>query len=93
MSGLCTLKITSSPLINLALWTWASDAEPIGFELIVIIFLYELPSSNNRISWTFLNSNGGTLSWSEVSSLTHADGITSALADKSWPNFIKADPK
>ena len=28
-----------------------------------------------------------------VSSFTHEDGITSALADKSWPNFINADPK
>ena len=31
---------------------------------------------------TFSNAKGGTLSCSEVSSFTHADGMTSALADK-----------
>lgn len=41
----------------------------------------------------FSNAKGGTLSCREVSSFTHEDGITSALADKSWPNFINADPK
>ena len=58
-----------------------------------MILLYEFPSCFVKISSTFSNAKGGTLSCREVSSFTQEDGITSALADKSWPNFINADPK
>ena len=58
-----------------------------------MILLYEFPSCFFKISSTFSNAKGGTLSCKVLSSFTHEDGTTSALADKSWPNFMKAYPK
>src|SRR3990172_641245 len=43
-------------------------------------------------SFTSLNENGGTASWSFLSSSSHSGGRRSPLVDATWPSFINVGP-